>query len=335
MLSLKRTNIYKGIALILLLCHHLFACPSGSYQDLSIDGLGMIRFFGVFAKLCVAIFVFLSGYGLTIQCEKKGGVGNVLKFYWRRFLKLMMNYWFIYLVFVPFGVVVFGRTFVSVYGENWILPSILDFFGLFFAITVNYFGYNATWWFYGCIIVLYLLFPLLYQFRKHSWLLVPFALLYYRFGYLLPLFQAGTQYIFSFTLGIILATNSEHIKERCPNWICLILTIILCSVRNFMPGWQLIDGLICFFGILSLAQMKIPTLISRCLVFLGKHSFNIFLFHTFIYSIYFSKYIYWNPNPFIIFFTLLSVCLIISIVLEWLKTRIGFYILQSYLLKKS
>ena len=55
------------------------------------------------------------------------------------------------------------------------------------------------------------------------------------------------------------------------------------------------------------------------MAFLGKHSMNIFLFHTFIFYFWFQNIIYASRNPIIIFFTLLAICIPISIVLEWMK----------------
>lgn len=65
-LSLSDTNALKGIALILLLCHHLFYIQDGSYNDILVFGkYPLVQEFGLACKVCVAIFVFLSGYGLA------------------------------------------------------------------------------------------------------------------------------------------------------------------------------------------------------------------------------------------------------------------------------
>lgn len=53
--------------------------------------------------------------------------------------------------------------------------------------------------------------------------------------------------------------------------------------------------------------------------FLGKHSMNIFLFHTFIFVFWFQDFIYCSRNPIVIFFTLLFICIPISMLLEWIK----------------
>lgn len=64
-----------------------------------------------------------------------------------------------------------------------------------------------------------------------------------------------------------------------------------------------------------------------------EYHFNIFLFHTFIYYLYFEEIIYWSRNPIVISLTLILVCVIISSVIEVGKSKIKFSNLQDKLLK--
>ena len=108
-LSLNDTMLLKGVALLLLLAHHLFYQGIG-YNDVHLYGSHyLVKEIGIISKFCVAIFVFLSGYGLTVNAEKS--LTSLKTFYVHRFVKLMANYWFIWIIFVPIGVFVFNRTF--------------------------------------------------------------------------------------------------------------------------------------------------------------------------------------------------------------------------------
>lgn len=161
--SLKLTptdsNVLKGVALIFLLIHHLFYIRNGKFDDIEIyNGEGLVNMIGQACKVCVPMFVFLSGYGLTAAAEKLEKI-NIRQFYVHRFSKLYLNYWLIYILFVPIGVFALDITFDKVYGDHMIEKATLDFFGLL-NLTGNL-GYNPTWWFYSCITVLYLLFPLI------------------------------------------------------------------------------------------------------------------------------------------------------------------------------
>ena len=206
-LTLRDTNILKGIALILLLIHHLFYIDNGLYDDITIAGRGVVQTIGLWSKICVAIFVFLSGYGLTAQMEKNSGVGNLARFYWRRFTKLMFNYWFIWLIFVPIGVFVFHYTFQDAYGNYAGIKFLLDATGLINAFGL--YGYNVTWWFYSCIILLYILFPFLFRLLKKdamiSVLVVAVA------TYLpIPIFVSARPYFLSFLAGMIYSRMSNN-----------------------------------------------------------------------------------------------------------------------------
>ena len=171
-LSLKDTNILKGVGLLLLLAHHLFYVQTGLYDDIHIAGDHyLVQDIGKWCKVCVAIFVFLSGYGLTIGTMKTNGITDVKQFYWHRFTKLLMNYWFIWLCFVPVGLFVFDQSFQNAYQTLVIPKLILDFFGVINCF--GWLGYNGTWWFYSCIIVLYLAYPWLYKLMERNlWMLL-------------------------------------------------------------------------------------------------------------------------------------------------------------------
>ena len=69
-LSLNDTMLLKGVALLLLLAHHLFYQGIG-YNDVHLYGSHyLVKEIGIISKLCVAIFVFLSGYELTVNADK-------------------------------------------------------------------------------------------------------------------------------------------------------------------------------------------------------------------------------------------------------------------------
>lgn len=143
-LSLSDSIRLKGIALLLLLFHHLFYISNGLYDDFTVAGVALVETISQVAKLCVALFVFLSGYGLMAS------TGKLQKFNWRNFYvkgftKLYLNYWFMWLMFVPVGIFIFGRTFKDVYQVHVGLKWFIDFFG--FSNSFGYLGYNATWWF--------------------------------------------------------------------------------------------------------------------------------------------------------------------------------------------
>ena len=209
-LSLQDSIRLKGIALLLLLWHHLFYTGNSAYTECYVAGVAVIQTTGLMAKVCVALFVFLSGYGLTIQAQKfKLRYFDFMK---KRLKKLMINYWVIWVLFVPIGFAFFGISFQEVYGDHAWLKLIINILGL--QELFGFAGINPTWWFYSLIIVLYALFPLLFRCMstlKRSIILgIITAILV-----VLPHFTctfAIQLYLVSFVLGIFIAKYCNHLK---------------------------------------------------------------------------------------------------------------------------
>ena len=309
-LSYYDTQVLKGFALILLLCHHCWY-EGKDYTDIVLFGIPVFKQIGVFCKLCVAFFVFLSGYGCAESTSRKGGIGNIFNFYRRRYIKLMVNYWFIYILFVPIGIFFFGRTFTDVYGGNYILPAIADFLGLHNVVMGNPFGYNPTWWFYSCIILIYALFPAIWHFREQWYLMIPLAIMMPIFAYYIPMLLCCSSYCLAFICGVSFCVVRPSVVWG-GRFLFLLCFVAVCLFRFKIQDPMLWDSAIVLFVVVIYKSISCPSWVAAGLAFLGKHSFNIFLFHTFIYLIYFHPFIYWSKNPVLIFLTLLFVCVIVS-----------------------
>ena len=322
LLNKNQSLLIKGIAILLMLLHHLFFVRNGLYDDIHLFGDHyLVHSIGVFGKLCVALFVFLSGYGLTVSQK---GIINLKSFYTHRFKKLFLNYWFIWLIFVPIGVFVFKRTFADVYGTHILPKAFLDFWGVLFSF--GYKGYNPTWWFYSCIITLYVLFPLLYK-KLDKWpLLIITSCILVSFMRSIPPIAPISDYLLPFVTGIWMAKQPVNKFDCISIWEVVICFIGLAIFRNFSGGYVfIIDTLLCVCIALFVNKVVFPKLLNGVLIEFGKHSMNIFLFHTFIYLYWFTDLIYFTRNPLIIFLELTIVCYLISVIIEFVKRKVGFY----------
>lgn len=329
-LSLVDSARLKGIALMLLLWHHLFSGGGNNFEEWFVAGKPIIQQTASISKVCVSLFVFLSGYGLAIQTQKYPL--GYLVFLKKRLKKLMVNYWLIWLLFIPWGFIFFGFSLDSIYGEQAGLKLIFNFLGI--QNILGYYGINPTWWFYSLIMVLYLLFPLLYRLTDSS-LHVIILLLFSALLVLSPSIPYGTgieKYLISFVLGISLAKWNVKFSSfyLCKKNNILFLVLLIIFVMLWRQGGpffkhikvdSILTVLIVMLYYCTLA--KLNNIFTHFLEFCGKHSFNIFLFHTFIYYIYFPGQTYFLHNPFFIFISLLSVCLLLSTMIEKVKKRWG------------
>ena len=124
--DIRQTNIAKGVGILLIFCHHAFNNTPSYYEKFT----SVIRYKGTpiecllsdFSKVCVAIFVLLSGYGLYKSWEKaksnriqngdeKFGIKYQFFFVLRHLRGVLFDYWLVYILFVPLGIF-WGETFL-------------------------------------------------------------------------------------------------------------------------------------------------------------------------------------------------------------------------------
>jgi len=329
-LSLQDSMLIKGVAICFMLWHHLF------YEHPEYGKI--VQYSAFFGKVCIAMFLFVSAYGLTIQFSKinvfrlEASVGKeTLKFIAKRLLKLYVNYWVIFLIFLPLGILFFNKSLQISYGiqGNHVYHLILDFFGMQGSES-----YNSTWWFYQLIIMLYLLFPLLYIAVK-KWNIAILVLFFVILGshYLkIPIIH---DWLFPFALGISCALNSDRITSfinRINKMILigcisiLFLFIVYIRLVNWRTGGSGVDGLFTLVWIMILVlTVRDVKIVTPVLKYLGKHSMNIFMVHTFIFYYFYPDFIYSFRYPVLIFIILISCSLGISILIEYCKKIMGLY----------
>lgn len=78
MLTYKQTKMLKGIAVLMLMYHHLFMREERAAMCFFLTGeMGRkcIVYSAIPGKICVSIFLILSGYGISESCMHKSGGG--------------------------------------------------------------------------------------------------------------------------------------------------------------------------------------------------------------------------------------------------------------------
>lgn len=71
--TVKDTQKAKAVAIILMMIHHCFLAPE-RWEGYSVNffplGQDLTVKIGQFGKICVGMFVFLSGYGMLVSLKK-------------------------------------------------------------------------------------------------------------------------------------------------------------------------------------------------------------------------------------------------------------------------
>lgn len=164
----QETLIMKGVAVILMLIHHLFYEESSLTNCLFLlsQGKDLLLSFALMGKVCVAMFLLLSGYGLSKSWSRRRESIPVtwkdgLAFTVQRIKKLLIQYWWAVLPLAVFGIATGLRPISEVYWPNPLdkLRIITDLFGINFILYGFSNMYNVTCWYLGVAIGLYLVFP--------------------------------------------------------------------------------------------------------------------------------------------------------------------------------
>ena len=319
-LTIDDTSIIKGIAICLMLWHHLF------YQHSEYGWF--VHQTAHFGKVCVSLFLFVSAYGLTVQYGKvyEKPMVDTIKFQAKRFVKFYINYWIIFLIFVPIGVFIFGRTLNIPYEGLKVIEAVVsDFLGI-----NGLKSYNITWWFNQLIICLYFLFPFLYFLAKKTpVLLLIVSVIIWKFS--LPILPTEVHnYLLVFSIGIIYTLNVNYISNllnKINIWLffgmlsCSLFALFFVRQYSIIPYFSgiRVDGFICLNIVFILVFIRRYIRKYGLFIFLGKHSINIYMVHTFIFYYFYGNFIYSFKYPIVIFLVLLVCSLGVSVVIEYLK----------------
>lgn len=352
----EHTMQMKGIAIIILLFHHCFlnaqrwatvpyeklATTKGwGYYPISFAPFSShtIQYLASFSKICVAMFVFMTGYGMWVSYEsqkKKTTMSNYIK---KRMVTLMTGFLIIFVVTEILAIPT-GR-FIEVYGHDFrsVVYMIIDALGLAKLLGTPLFC--LTWWYMSLAIVLIMIFPFVHSImKKYQWIVVVASIIVPRacgFGQSTDLFR----YLLAYTLGMYFAQHDllARIKEKfmeqnvAGKLLSLIVSLIGLAViikcrQNAWIGWKYLDFWDGFAAMYVIVISYIYILNGKWIVkglgFLGKHSMNIFLIHSFYRDVFFHEFTYSFYYAWLDYIVLMAISLVTSIVLEWFKKLIRY-----------
>ncbi len=352
----EHTMQMKGIAIIILLFHHCFlnaqrwatvpyeklATTKGwGYYPISFAPFSShtIQYLASFSKICVAMFVFMTGYGMWVSYEsqkKKTTMSNYIK---KRMVTLMTGFLIIFVVTEILAIPT-GR-FIEVYGHDFrsVVYMIIDALGLAKLLGTPLFC--LTWWYMSLAIVLIMIFPFVHSImEKYQWIVVVASIIVPRacgFGQSTDLFR----YLLAYTLGMYFAQHDllARIKEKfmeqnvVGKLLSLIVSLIGLAViikcrQNAWIGWKYLDFWDGFAAMYVIVISYIYILNGKWIVkglgFLGKHSMNIFLIHSFYRDVFFHEFTYSFYYAWLDYIVLMAISLVTSIVLEWFKKLIRY-----------
>ncbi|MBR3720039.1 MAG: acyltransferase family protein [Firmicutes bacterium] len=337
--DIARSQTAKGLAILLLLFYHLFH-EAWEIEEMSVNTAPFTNEALIaasrFGNICVAMFVFLTGFGIAKGLQKLSGKsfpsGNArtLEIFAqaiRRAGKLMGNFLLLYLsaLLVFFGKLDLAGLYGA--GKQGILHGLTDALGL--ASLFDTPTINETWWYMGLAFALIFLVPVLYlAYEKIGNALLPIALLV---ALLIPMNDGLRMYLFTAAMGVCAAGGgwperaASGWKVPALQWIWYIVLLAIAAPlrqnyivqESYLP---LADALIALLLVNFAGGLlhRIPGL-RQVLGFLGRHSMNMYLIHTFFYLLVWREVIYYFHPWYVTWLVLILVSLLYSVMLELIK----------------
>ena len=358
MFTKNSSNVAKGIAIALLLFHHLFysadrVATGGEYFALL--PYPVVQLLALCARVCVYIFVFISAYGLSSQFGQSDS-RYPMRFIVAHWISLMQSFWPVYLI------VFFARALfvspspsgpLSVYGSNP-LAMLLDFFGW-----SDLFGTHlilSVWWYMCFAQLLIICLPLIARLcRILRWYAVPLAAIT---SFAIPCAINSPycgyylMYAFSVILGVLFAQNQTFDRIYSAlgkqTWVhrigitaallaaSLALLIANQGLSAALDSWQvsgIINGLAATFICVLAGRVRGESIPGRMAAYCGAYSGAMFMFHPFLYS-YTPKLVYWPGEAFLCYLVLFLISLVFSVLIS-LARKVCRYDLVFSMLRKA
>lgn len=322
MLSKNNSLEIKGIAILCMVFCHLFGTPERiPIEDISQwMGSPITKAF----QICVPIYLFMAGYGLQCVAIKKGII--TLNDIWKRLKKLYIFFWWIAIPFILIGIIIH---YYSIFPLDNLVLNLIGMKSSF----------NGEWWFFYLYVELLLIFYFISKLKvkKKTYILIMLFLLIMTrfFNSILPhenilvirhlkmvLINLNT-----FMLGCFFAKYDvfgdmfvfcNGILNK--NYVWPILLVLPILIRAYIPMigiTELIIVPVFIYGTVNLCKI----IGNGILLFLGKHSMNLWLIHSFFIYYYLKHITYITHNPFIMFMTVIGCSLCCSLFIEKLKHR--------------
>lgn len=343
----------KGIAILMMLLHHNFL-SSARFKGYEVifkpfTQLQVVHI-SAFFKICVPIFAIISGYGLYLNYKKTKLTPG--KWAASRSVKTMAGFWFVWVLAVVISQPLFGHVKKRLFTKGTPLLTgiaymIADFLGI--AKLIETPSLNDTWWYMSAALVFIVLVPLIMKFDDCLGIMLVFVDIAPRLMLakvpgqteilaFLPAFVLGmccAKYQIFERLFLVWNDGIKHIFKFVLEAVAIVVLYMFTFATKGTNFSELRWVLTPFVIIAFCAEfISVIPVIKQILLFLGKHSMNIFMTHTFLRQYFYKDFIYSFKYFWLITLVLLICSIAISIVLEFLKKITKYNCLMDRLCEK-
>lgn len=357
MFSREDTKALKGIAVVMMLLHHLVAFgdryPRGFEGFKSLwEGFiteGYLGSLAINVRICVAVFFFLGGYGLYKRMESgKYSLLNTV-------IGLFKSYWKVFVIFVPIAFIFFRRS-----GDDICYLctryNVQDLKTLISMVAANFFAIadsiNSEWWFiqtYICVMFLGTIYCIATKKNKHFVveLFIVFMIdvlarsLFPALQSLNEFNRLASNFFYDklltidnpapcFFAGITFAKFDGVVKLKeqlskipCSTLVSLIAVFAVMWCRGFVLGDLLDIVYVIAFTVLVSKFFDGVKPVKKIFGYIGKHSTNIWLVHSFFcyYFLEATKIVYCTRSVWVDLLILLAMSLVSSVIINFIFAK--------------
>lgn len=327
-MSRNKTIAMRGIAIISIILYH--------FKIFSVYNNLLILFpFGYMSYIGVALFFFLSGYGLMQQFERKE---NYLKgFIPKRLLRIWIPYLLFYIAYIVLDLI-FVR-------DIDIIHALANPLTFSFGSNENNF---TTLWYLFASAIFYVLFYIAFRIKASEKvrILVLFSLIAAYMIVCVLIGRSPTWYFNAlwFPIGVLFSFKNEKIKPFIKRfkWVTATASLICIfgiyaflylfgfvingvSILNYLHVFFIISVITLMISLSEIVKIKLQP-IKTILYFFGNNSLELYIIHQFFASVIFGEYID-TPIKSVIYF---AASIIIAPVLSFVSGKTIKFIFSKF-----
>jgi len=350
LLSKDNSAALHGVAILMMIYHHLFITGNTWYNDkpwslfdfFDAFALGQAETFQLtfawFCKICVAIFAFTSGYAMYVQFKKKygedAGFRSMYSYCLKRLWSFYKKFLLCFLFFITYDYLAGNQN-----GFDYSLGNyLLNLLGIRAT-------FNSTWWYiliyYYMILISPIVYSLLNRFKFKHYLIIAAAFLIsfvvaFASGHLIDYIKFLSRtvqqyqiiYLIIFMEGMFCGRYPilEMVSSKMNRLTSLAALVVVFVARALLiraPSDSFFDIIfiapliVCFVKLLNLSD-KIKTFFR----YFGKYSSYMWYTHAYFYS-----YLFFD----LVFRCDLSLLVYLQVVLYSLASSIVFTLLENWI----
>lgn len=289
-LSIKSTNQYRGICILVVILHHIAQ---------RMDDPGLMGLFINAGPKAVSIFFFLSAYGLTSSLIANDRYLD--GFINKKILRLYIPY-----ILVNITVIILNYPFTN--GTNSTEYLILSLFG-FTTLT--------HLWFIKTIVLFYLFFWAAFRFSSEIFASILVTLCIFIYMFFCSELGLGPWWYESslgFSLGIFFTIYKEKIITLIKNRYLFVITflLILYSILRYGLSQKIPSLNIVLFDFIFMTIISKISMDSKILGFIGTISLEVYITHMILYRYFYLKTEPNNSNIYLYFISVILTSYILN-----------------------